>query len=505
MNSAKTNAADCMIPCARDLRAQLLADPHRPRYHFCAPEGVAMPFDPNGCIYWRGRHHLLYIFQDRSLPHSGHCWGHVSSADLLHWVHHPTAIAPAPGDPETGIFSGNALVNKEGVPTIMYLGVGAGICMATSDDDNLDRWTKCAANPVIPIPQEGDPGFGQYNVHDPHVWLDGDRYYAILNGRGRPQRDYDYAFLFRSKDLVNWEYRHPFYEPNPAWTCPDEDCACPDFFQLGDRHVLLAISHSRGARYYLGRYENETFYPEEHHRMNWPGGTCFAPESLLDGHGRRIMWAWALDRRTEEQTRKAGWSGTMTLPRVLSLGDDGGLRIEPVAELEALRSNHRRVESLAVAAGAEVSIDDVRGDCLELDVEIETAGVGEVGLKVRRSPGGEEETAIAYDSERQCLRIDVERSSLDPEIVYRTYCMRAGENPAVTAQEAPLELAPGEPLKLRVFLDRSILEVLANGRQCVTQRIYPTRGDSLGVSAFIRGGDATMTLDAWDMAPTNPW
>ena len=31
---------------------------------------------------------------------------------------------------------------------------------------------------------------------------------------------------------------------------------------------LLGISHSMDARYYLGRYEKEHFYPEEHHRMN---------------------------------------------------------------------------------------------------------------------------------------------------------------------------------------------------------------------------------------------
>ena len=26
--------------------------------------GGAMPFDPNGAIYWKGRYHLFYIFQD---------------------------------------------------------------------------------------------------------------------------------------------------------------------------------------------------------------------------------------------------------------------------------------------------------------------------------------------------------------------------------------------------------------------------------------------------------
>ena len=32
--------------------------------------------------------------------------------------------------------------------------------------------------------------------------------------------------------------------------------------------------------------------------MNWPGGQFFAPESLLDGKGRRLIWAWVTDPRT---------------------------------------------------------------------------------------------------------------------------------------------------------------------------------------------------------------
>ena len=49
---------------ARQLREQILSDPARPGYHVIVPEGKAMPFDPNGAIYWNGRYHLFYIFQD---------------------------------------------------------------------------------------------------------------------------------------------------------------------------------------------------------------------------------------------------------------------------------------------------------------------------------------------------------------------------------------------------------------------------------------------------------
>jgi len=485
---------DELVAAARRHRARLLTDRQRPTYHFVTPEGACMPFDPNGALFWKGKYHLCYLFQDER----GHCWGHASSADLVHWRFHPAALAPNPGDPDRGIFSGNAFVSKAGEAVLLYHGVGAGNCIATSSEDELDNWTKLPSNPLVPIPKEGDLGFGKYQSWDPHGWLEGDTYYAVFGGNP--------ATLFKSGDLVHWEFLSRFLSGDMPDVDKDEDISCPDFFKLGDKHMLLCISHKRGCRYYQGRFENEQFHPEFHARMNWPGGTCFAPESLLDGKGRRIMWAWALDRRTGEQIRESGWSGTMTLPRVLSLGKDGTLRIAPPDELQSLRLTPRQLGNLAVPADSEVPVDSVRGDCLELAVELTPGAARQCGLKVRCSPGGEEQTVIAYDVAKQCLRLDVAKSTLDPGIVHHTFCMYGGDNPLVTAQEAPFSLRPDEPLKLRVFLDRSILEVFANDRQCVTQRLYPTRDDSLGVALFSRGSDCVVQkLEAWDMAPANPW
>ena len=61
-------------------------------------------------------------------------------------------------------------------------------------------------------------------------------------------------------------------------------------------------------------------------------------------------------------------------------------------------------------------------------------------------------------------------------------------NPDVTAQEAPFELKTGEHLRLRIFIDRSIMEVFVNDRQCLTQRIFSGRTDSVVVELFSTGG-----------------
>ncbi|NQT81671.1 GH32 C-terminal domain-containing protein [bacterium] len=477
-----------------------------PTYHITAlpEEGLCRPYDANGCIYWKGKYHLMYIFQH---PTRGHSWGHLSSTDLVNWTYHPPSLVPQPGDPDTGIFSGNAFVNKEGVPMLCWFGINAGVCVATAEDDDLIRWKKHPKNPIIPIPKPGEPGHGVYRVWDPYLWLEGDTYYCLLGGNTLPNGE-DTLYLCKSADMVNWKPMHPFYRAEPSWTVPGEDCSCPDFFQLGDKHVLMCISHKVGGRCYIGRYENEMFYPEQHVRMNWPGGNFFAPESLVDDKGRRIFWAWVTDPRLITTQRATG-SGVQSLPRVLSLAKDGTVQITPVEELQTLRRNHRAAETIALEPDSEVTLENIRGDCLELRLEIDPGVAREVGLKVRCSPDGKEETGIWYDTVSKKLKIDMSRSTLRTDVVYCEGPLDSGgmrrasdnKNPRNTV-EAPFELREGEPLRLRVFMDKPMLEVFANDRQCVTQQIFPSGKDSLLVKVCAKGGAATVrSVDAWDMAP----
>ena len=161
---------------ARALREKILSDPSRPGYHFAIPEGVGMPFDPNGAIYWKGRYHLFYIFQDTRFGKNDHHWGHVSSTDLFHWHHHPTGLIG-------GMFSGNCFINKDGRPTVCYHQVGQGNAMAVAVDDDLNEWTKLDSNPITPETKEGDEHHGKYESWDPFGWVDGDTYYAIFGGK----------------------------------------------------------------------------------------------------------------------------------------------------------------------------------------------------------------------------------------------------------------------------------------------------------------------------------
>jgi beta-fructofuranosidase len=71
---------------------------------------------------------------------------------------------------------------------------------------------------------------------------------------------------------------------------------------------------------------------------------------------------------------------------------------------------------------------------------------------------------------------------------------------ARAAETAPVRLEKGEHIKLRIFIDKSVVEVFINGKQCVAARVYPGRDDSVGVSVRAQGGSGKLlSLDAWQM------
>lgn len=471
------------IRAARELRLHLLDDPYRPVYHFVVPEGFAKPADPNGAIWWNGRYHLGYIYQDNGV----HFWGHVSSRDLLHWRHHKPWLVPTTDSPEAGIFSGNCIINRDGAATMFYHGVKVGNCIATSEDPQLDVWTKLPTNPIVPV-EAADKWRESANLPyaswDPCGWMDGDTYYAIFGGT-RPA-------VFKAQTLDDWHYVGDLFGSGVDGVSLREDLSCPDFFRLGDKWVLIGISHENGCRYYVGDWADEQFHPQIHERMSWVDNTFFAPESMMDPSGRRLMWAWVFDQWDEGTEAAAGWSGVFSVPRELSLRDDLRLGMRPVEELKTLRYNERRLDSPFVPSGESVELLKVPGNVFDLEVTYEPGATGTFGIKVCCDEAGTEETVVGYDGDTGELFVDTTLSS--------------ARGIGLQIREAgPLVLGPDEPLQLRILVDRSVIEVFANDRQGITRRIYP-ESSSLGVAAFATAANTRVrTASFWEMMPSNPY
>ncbi len=59
---------------------------------------------------------------------------------------------------------------------------------------------------------------------------------------------------------------------------------------------------------------------------------------------------------------------------------------------------------------------------------------------------------------------------------------------------------PHYHFKLHIFLDRSIIELSVNNRNYFSNRLYPSRPDSLGLGLFAAGGKVQVkTLDIWQL------
>ena len=126
-----------------------------------------------------------------------------------------------------------------------------------------------------------------------------------------------------------------------------------------------------------------------------------------------------------------------------------------------------------------------------------------IELGVLRSPEREEVTRIMFYRGRGYRHRGPRKKGrmVGSAISIDTSCSSTLPDARSRAPEtAQVLVGPREPLALRVFLDRSVVEVFVNGRQCVAVRVYPGREDSVGVSLRSQGTDAVLkSLDAWQM------
>ena len=498
----------------RKYRECLLNDAYRPTYHFAIPDDYGMPGDANGTFFADGVYHLMYLYQNSET--NNYHWGHISSIDLLHWRHHPDALTAF--DRDKGCFSGGGFVDDDGTAYLSFWKFPSpdenkdkgGIALAYAKPP-YDIWERiepiaiessCNVWGMTDIETEGE--IEHIGSADPsNIWKMNGKYYmqtgnkVVLDHFGRSAespKKYkgDWTDLFRSDDLKNWEYIGRFYE-NPQMgegDYPDEteDDMCPSFLPLYDaeengklsgKYLQCFISHNKGCQYYIGTLDGEKFIPEQHGRMSWKDSAYFAPEALVDGKKRQIIWTWLRDNLSHDFDR-FGWSGVFGIPRNVWY-ENGELKQAPVSELDALQHGH--------IAYSEADGDNIRvGDGESCRIKGIWNGFEKAGVSVRVSDDGCEYTQIYYSPEEKKLIMDTTNSGTEGWRV---------------REEAPFELRKGEELWLDILIDRSVIEVYVNKRQAICRRVYPTNPEnSKGVKLI---GEKPKKLDTYKMFPTNPY
>ncbi len=468
------------------LRERLSDDHHRPAYHFSPPANWLN--DPNGLIRWNGTYHLFYQYNPAGPFHDTIHWGHAVSDDLLHWTDRPVALSPDPDGPDRdGCWSGCA-VSDGGTATLLYTG-GRGRdqlpCLATTDDPTLGTWEKDPANPIIEAaPDTLDVYRSKHwaaEFRDHCVWQENGRWYQLI-GSGVDGGD-GAALLYESDDLREWEYVGPLLTGEgprgaPVWECPE-------LLRFGDGGCLLHVSDEDRVAFFFGRADLETPSFTVRERGLLDHGEFYAPQSLWDDENDRYLtWGWLPETRSDSAQWDAGWSGLLSLPRVLTPAVDH-VRQEPAEEVTQLRVDRIASIDTTLEGGSYRRL--ARSDTVEIDAEIELDGASEAGFVVRESPAGSERTPIRYTG--------------DAVVVGRS---ASSNSPEAETESLRLPVESDGPLSLRVFVDGSVLEVFANERRCLTARIYPTRRDADRLSVYAAGGDAAVAVDSWSLTGTWP-
>ncbi len=445
--------------------------------------------DPNGPIYWNGSYHMFYQYNPEGAYWGDMHWGHAVSADMVHWRQLPVALSPTPGGPDAeGCFTGTAVV-QDGRVMLMYTGVRAASrelatikdanpplqesqCLAIANDAALTSWTKVSA-PVIAAPPSGMQVNG---FRDPSPWRQGEWWYTVL-GSGVANEG-GAVLLYRSKDLRAWEYMHVLarrdrsglaqfgpFDPWDVWECPE-------FFPLGDRHVLM---FSTGGRSYWqsGRLDAEkmTFAPEQSGILDY--GSYYAPKTQLDKAGNRILWGWIQEARPLEEYKAAGWAGMMSLPRVLSLSEDGRLRLSVAPAVHQLRG---REQALKISGDAEANRRQV--DALRVE-----ACCGEILCTAERAAAFE--LTLMGDDASPWLTLGFDPAHQDQVLV--------------DGRPVPLHLEARENLEFHLYIDGSVIETMVNRQVAWTKRFYYA---GKGRDLRLRWKGAGLAgLSVWQMSP----
>lgn len=501
-----------LMVISQQVKAQTTPPDYRPYYHFSPAKNWIN--DPNGLVYYKGEYHVFTQHNPFGNRWGHMSWGHAVSKDLLHWKHLPVAIPEfkhADGKTETAIFSGSSVIdrgNQRGVcppgtkdcMVAIYTGnVSVGNKqtaqyqnMAYSADQGR-TWKQYEKNPIIDI--------GSKEFRDPNVfWYAPGQKWVMSTVKATEHRVAFYA----SKDLKNWTFMSHFGQvgdTTKVWECPAL-MQVPIQNEPGKSRWVLFISAGHpqkdyvGMQYFVGEFDGTTFKLDPANPKPIPpavtnvvdyGKDYYAAIQYNDLPANQpgpLMLGWLNNWAYANDLPTTPFKGAYSLPRQISLKRTAtGLQLiqmpfRGVASLRGTKTAHpaiRLTDQIQVLA-------QQTANAYELELEIAPGSAHTVGIKLAK--GEREETVLRFADGK--LQLDRRRSG---NVAFHKLF------PSV--EEAPLSVQNGV-IKLRVFVDKSVVEVFANdGERVITDLIFPTEAAGR-IELFSEGGTAEFSkVNVW--------
>ncbi len=393
-----------------------------------------------------GTFHFYYLLDRGHHSAKGgrgaHQWAHASSRDLVHWEHHPLAVAIT-AEREASICTGSVFFH-DGTWYAFYatrtLDGGEALSLATGTDGI--RFRKTEPNPFLsPGPRH------TRDFRDPNVFLDRRTgLFHLLVASVLAQGHRGCLAHFTSPDLKAWKEEEPFVIDGGG------ALECPDHFEWNGRYYLVYNGGYRTAADPLG--------PWSRPKVDRFDGPLFAvPKTAAFTGNRRIVTAWLSDR---------GFGGRAVFRELVQLPDGTlGTRFLP---------------EMLPATGQPVPLD--RGPSIEVvssEAEREETIQGlprNAMVKMRIAPGGASSFGLR-------LRASA-AGALAHELRFTPPAREARVAGAHALQEVD---GLDRPFDLELILKDDILDVSIDRRRTLIDVVPPLEGDRLVL--FARGGKVT--------------
>lgn len=447
---------------------------YRPAFHHTPSYGWMN--DPNGMFYQDGKWHLYYQYNPYGSKWQNMTWGHSCSTDLVNWEHLPNAIKP---NGLGAVFSGSCTLDEGntagfGDDAVIALYTSAGTSqmqsLASSNDNGL-TFDIYPGNPVITIESEARDPKVFWN-HDTNEW-------NLILAHALEHE----MLIYSSSDMKNWKLQSSFGKGLGA---QDGVWECPDLFELPvagtDMKKWMLICNinpdgpfgGSGTQYFIGDFDGKTFkadtgknneiatkwldYGKDHYAtVTWSN----APDNRRTAIGWMSNWQYAADIPTQ-QFRSAN-----TLPREIGLfmAPDGEIYASctPSPELESLRNEitYKIKKATTRKKTRSYPLPTSNGGICEILFNIDASQSATVNMTL--SSHNNDKIVMQYNPQSHTLSFDRTASGI----------VDFSENfPAVTITPT---FEDNGKIALRIFIDRSSIEVFGNDGQFVmTNLVFPT-------------------------------
>lgn len=474
---------------------------YRPLYHHTPLYGWMN--DPNGMYYKDGVWHLAYQWNPYGSKWQNMTWGQSTSRDLIHWDKSSEAVLVPDG--LGTIFSGSAIIDKDntagfGEDAVIAFYTSADVSqmqsMAVASEDGKS-YEPYVANPIITLNTE---------ARDPNVFWDADNNRWVLTLAHALDHE---MLIFTSPDLKKWTLSSSF---GKGLGSQDGVWECPDLFELPvagtdkKKWVLICNINPGGpfggsaTQYFVGDFDGTTFTADTDAEGNvatkWMdyGKDHYATVSFYDApDNRRTVIGWMSNWQYAADVPTLQFRSANTLPRDVELFEapDGQIYMAsiPSPELDALRGKRVksvRNKSLGVKEAVYMLPVDNDGVC-EIVAQLDAQKGADAVIELSNTKG--EKVVLTYDSDAHTLSFDRRESGITD------FCH---DFPSVTV--SPTFENDGK-LNLRIFIDRSSIEVFGNdGRFVMTNLVFPNEPyNKIGFSS-VKGKTMLQELNIYSIA-----